>query len=80
MASGGSGAYHEAMAYSIVFMKGLDDLGASPWPGSFASAKRHAQDHFAIQQKQRGATRVEVRREDGRLMFGYPRTLHAKGS
>lgn len=63
------------MTYSVLWMKGEDVVGNTPFP-SFALAKSHAIEHFPVHQTQRGGDRVEVRDETGALRFHHPRTLH----
>ncbi len=63
------------MTYEIRFLKHDALLGATPWDGGLDSAKQHAREHFKIQQNAKGATRVEVRDENGNLVFGLPRAL-----
>ena len=61
------------MAYTIKFFRMARELGATPWAGSFDSAKQHALDHMPIKQ----ADRVEIRDDADKLVFHHPRTLHA---
>jgi hypothetical protein len=60
------------MTYNIIFMKGERILGERPWSAGLDAAKNHAQEHMVI----RNADRVEVRDENGVLLFHHPRTLH----
>ena len=60
------------MPYRIIFLAGGKEVGATLWAGGLVSAKQHAEDHMGINASQRGATRVEVRAEDGTLLFARP--------
>ena len=59
------------MRYSIILYEGTRVVGKTPWPGDRDSAKAHARQHFAAHQRNRGATLVEVRDSDGRLVVAY---------
>jgi hypothetical protein len=59
------------MSYRIIYLAGGNEVGATPWTGALVSAKQHAEDHME-NASQHGATRVEVRAEDGTLMFARP--------
>lgn len=59
------------MVYNIIFMRGERTLGSTPWDKGFETAKAHAMDHMTINK----ADRVEVRDDNGYLMFHHPRTL-----
>ena len=64
------------MPYNIIFLKGERVLGTTPWQHNLGTAKQHAIDHFAIHQKQSGATEVRVVDDDtGDLVFHHPRLL-----
>ena len=60
------------MPYRIRFLAGEREVGAIAWTGDLVSAKQHAEDHMGMNASQRGATRVEVRAEDGALLFARP--------
>lgn len=61
------------MIYSIIFSKSGREFGRTSWDAGLDSAKKHAETHMKIQ----GADRVEVRDENGVLVFQMPRTLRA---
>jgi hypothetical protein len=48
------------MAYTIVFLRGEEELDRTPWDGDLGSAKTHAIDQFKLQYDQNHATSVIV--------------------
>lgn len=59
------------MTYSIIFFQNERELGRSPWDRGLTAAKQHAKDYMPIHK----ADRVEIRDENGTLVFHHPRTL-----
>ena len=59
------------MPYNIIFKRGERELGKTPWNESFEKAKEHA----IFYGKVHNADRVEIRDDDGNLVFQHPRTI-----
>ena len=62
------------MQYRVKWFVGEREVGSTPF-SSLSTAKSHAMEHFPAKQMQSGVDRVEVRDEDGKLVFHQPRTL-----
>ena len=62
------------MQYRVNWFVGEREVGSTPF-SSLSTAKSHAMEHFPAKQMQSGVDRVEVRDEDGKLVFHHPRTL-----
>ena len=62
------------MAFRVIFFKGSEVRGSTPWNGDFGSAKQHAISHFHIQSKQRGVTSVNVivDGDPSKVLFEFP--------
>jgi hypothetical protein len=57
------------MAFRIVFFRGSDELGSSPWPGDQASAEKHARSYLLIHKTSQNATSVKVFNDSGKVVF-----------
>ena len=66
------------MAYTIVFLRGEEELGRTPWDGDLGSAKTHAIDQFKLQYDQNHATSVIVLDFDdnNNIVFSYSEEAH----
>ena len=60
------------MAFTIVWLREAEVLETILWTGNLPSAEEHAREHFPIQQRQHGATSVEVRDDNGNTVFRLP--------
>lgn len=62
------------MQYRVIWFSRGREVGSTPF-NSKSLAEAHAMEHFPAKQKNSGVDRVEVRTEDGRLVFQHPRTV-----
>lgn len=61
------------MAHNIIFIRSGKEIGKTPWNLGFEKAK----DHALFNMKVHNADRVEIRDDNGKLVFHHPRTLQA---
>jgi hypothetical protein len=60
------------MSYKVVFLRGVEDVGSSPWMSRHLAVK-HAKDQFPLRRRRLGATAVYVvERLTDDVVFSFP--------
>ena len=59
------------MPFSIVVLKGSQELNSTPRGESLKEAGAYAISHFPVQRLRHGATEVQVRNEFGDILFRH---------